>query len=215
MAFGRMLLLTLPLLALAGCGALGIGGPSPEAELSTSSYTPPMRWDHKPQASAWTQRSFAALDTHGAALPNITPRDIEAWCPGYPEASREERKAFWTGLLSTLSYHESTWRPAAVGGGGRWFGLVQIAPSTARLYGCNARSGAALKDGEANLSCAIRIMARTVARDGVVSQGMRGVAADWGPFHQRKKREDMRAWIKAQPYCEPKPKGPLALMRSR
>ena len=38
-------------------------------------------------------------------------------------------------------------------------------------------------------------------RDGVVSAGMRGVAADWGPFHSRAKREDMKRWMRKQPYC--------------
>jgi hypothetical protein len=131
----------------------------------------------------------------------VTPGDIEAWCPAYPEASQTQRRAFWAGLISTLAKHESTWNPRAVGGGGLWFGLVQIAPATARGYGCEARSGEALKDGTKNLSCAIRIMARTVPRDGVVSAGMRGVAADWGPFHSARKREDMRSWVREQPYC--------------
>jgi hypothetical protein len=49
----------------------------------------------------------------------------------------------------------------------------------------------------------LRIMAETVPRDGVVSAGMRGVAADWGPFHQGTKREDMRAWVSSQDYCQP------------
>ena len=48
---------------------------------------------------------------------------------------------------------------------------------------------------------ALRIMAVTVPRDGVVSAGMRGVAADWGPFHSRTKRTDMMKWTRAQPYC--------------
>ncbi|MEM0934909.1 MAG: transglycosylase SLT domain-containing protein [Pseudomonadota bacterium] len=175
---------------------------APQAELSTSGLAAPMRWDHHPEAEAWTETAFAALDTHGAALPELTPRDIEAWCPAYPEADTEQRKAFWTGLISTLAKHESTWNPSAVGGGGLWFGLVQIAPATARGYGCEARSGAALKDGPSNLSCAIRIMAYTVPRDNVVSRGMRGVAADWGPFHSSRKREDMRTWVSTQPYCQ-------------
>ncbi len=192
-------------LALSACAA---EGPSlmdritaPTADLSTSALTPPMRWDHHPQADDWTRTAFAALDTHGAALPSLTPADIETWCPGYPQAAPDERKAFWAGLISSLAKHESTWNPRAVGGGGRWFGLVQIAPATARGYGCEARSGEALKDGGKNLSCAIRIMSRTVPRDGVIAAGMRGVAADWGPFHSSRKRQDMQAWVRAQPYC--------------
>ncbi|MEM9248314.1 MAG: transglycosylase SLT domain-containing protein [Pseudomonadota bacterium] len=181
--------------------------PEREADLSTSGLTAPMRWDHLPEAEDWTSTALSALDTHGSVLPQVMPRDISTWCPAYPDADLEQRKAFWTGLISTLAKHESTWNPRAVGGGGLWFGLVQIAPATARGYGCEARSGAALKDGSANLSCAIRIMSHTVARDGVVSHNMRGVAADWGPFHSSRKREDMRAWVSAQPYCQAKSTG--------
>lgn len=160
------------------------------------------RWDHLGAGSGWTEATLAALRSHGAALTGIVPGDIDSWCPGYETASAQGREAFWVGLLSSLSYHESTWNPRAVGGG-LWYGLTQILPSTARLYGCEARSGAALKEGGANLSCAVRIMSSTVLRDGVVSQGMRGVAADWGPFHSPRKREDMRAWVSSQSYCQP------------
>ena len=170
-------------------------GTAAEAEL------PVLRWDHVDQGDAWTETTLEALRTHGATLLIEEPRDIAADCPAYPEASEEMSAAFWAGLLSTLAKHESTWRQTAVGGGGRWFGLTQISPGTARGYGCEARSGQALLDGEKNLSCAVRIMAETVPRDGVVSHGMRGVAADWGPFHSTRKREDMKAWTRAQPYC--------------
>lgn len=160
-----------------------------------------MRWDHISGSDAWTEATMAALATHGAALPALLPADIDDWCPGYEDQDAVGRSAFWAGLISALAKHESTWNPRAVGGGGLWFGLVQIAPPTARGYGCEARSGEALKTGPANLSCAVRIMASTVPRDGVVSRGMRGVAADWGPFHSARKREDMRAWTRAQSYC--------------
>lgn len=163
-----------------------------------------MRWDHRPEAHHWTEASLTALQAHGAALPQSVPADIETFCPGYEDASLEERRLFWTGLLSALAKHESTWRPEAAGGGGRWIGLLQIAPATARAYGCQARDVAALKDGEANLSCAIRIMSRTVARDGVVgAAGRGGIAADWGPFTVSSKREEMAAWTRSQPYCQP------------
>jgi hypothetical protein len=165
---------------------------------------PVMRWDHVPASAGWEQAGFAALQTHASVLPAMVPADIENWCPGYPTANEAEREAFWLGLLSALARHESTWNEQAVGGGGRWFGLVQISPATARHYGCQATSGAALLDGAANVSCALRIWAATVPRDGVVSEGTRGVAADWGPLHpsQSAKREEMRGWISQQPYCQ-------------
>ena len=164
---------------------------------------PRTRWENQPEAALWTRAALSALKEHGARLPQTVPRDIENWCPAYASADEKQRRAFWVGLISALARHESTFRPQAVGGGGRWFGLLQISPGTARGYGCRARSGAALKDGAANLSCAIRIMARTVARDQVVSEGMRGVAADWGPFHSRKKRTEMMNWTRRQTYCKP------------
>lgn len=191
-------LLALALASLAGCANFDLGGvfstKSDPRDLS-------MRWDHAPEADIWTATTWTALGDHGQALVNTMPADIATWCPAYPQANEAGRKAFWTGLLSTLAKHESTWNPRAVGGGGLWYGLVQIAPATARDYGCAAGSGEALKDGAANLSCAVRIMNVTVPRDGVVSQGMRGVAADWGPFHNASKRDDMINWMRAQPYC--------------
>ena len=171
------------------------------AAVTVAREMPDLRWDHVEGSDRWTLAAMRALERHGAALVDTVPRDIAEWCPAYPEADDWTRKAFWAGLLSTLTKHESTYRPHAVGGGGLWYGLVQILPATARGYGCEAETGAELKDGAANLSCAVRIMAETVPRDGVVSQGMRGVAADWGPFHSQRKREDMRAWVAAQPFC--------------
>ncbi|TFL16829.1 hypothetical protein DR046_17985 [Jannaschia formosa] len=162
---------------------------------------PDLRWDHVRGSSRWTRAAMQALDAHGQRLLETVPRDIEQWCPAYAEADEWGRKAFWAGLLSTLSKHESTYRPNAVGGGGLWYGLVQILPATARGYGCRARTGDALKDGALNMSCAVRILNVTVPRDGVVARGYKGVAADWGPFHSTAKREDMRRWLVRQPFC--------------
>ena len=176
--------------------------PVVEAEkISPAVIRPALGWDVAPNAERWTTAALKALDTHGAPLPDMVPADIDNYCPGYVDATEPERKAFWVSLLSALSKHESTWRPDVSGGEGRWHGLLQISPGTARGYGCVATSAAALKVGAANLSCAIRIMAVTVPRDGVISAGMRGVAADWGPFHQSRKRADIQARTRAQPFC--------------
>lgn len=192
-------LIALALTALAGCANI-----SPDTLYSSKNGPADdaaMRWDALPGADNWTGATLAALDSHGTALTSVVPADIDTWCPAYRTAPIEGRKAFWSGLISALAKHESTWNPRAVGGRGQWFGLVQISPATARHYGCAAGSGAALQDGAANLSCAVRIMSVTVPRDGVISAGMRGVAADWGPFHSADKREDMRAWTQSQSYC--------------
>ena len=80
-------------------------------------------------------------------------------------------------------------------------------PATARGYKCNVGTGEALKNGAANLSCGLRIMAHTVARDGVIhgrDSRWRGVAADWGPMRSPSKRADMARWLNQQTYCKPR-----------
>ena len=193
-------------LAVAGLALLVTTGCVPvqaEAESAPAMSLVSARWEHRPESDAWNAAAIKALADHGVPLLTTIPADADEWCPAYADQTEGGRAAFWVGLLSAMAKHESTWNPAAVGGGGKWFGLVQIAPATARGYGCRAQSGAALKAGGENLSCAVRIMAHTVPRDGVVSRGMRGVAADWGPFHSARKRADMMAWTRAQPYCQP------------
>lgn len=146
---------------------------------------------------------MAALRGPGRSLVQTVPGDIHAWCPTYRAASDRQRAAFWVGLVSTLAYYESTHNPDARGYGGPWFGLLQIVPATARGYACDVGTRDELFDGAANIRCGIRIMGVTVPRDGVISQGMQGIAADWGPFHSRRKREAMRDWVLNQAYCIP------------
>lgn len=164
---------------------------------------PSTRWEHRPGHAKWTRGALRALASHAEALPRMVPRDIATWCPAYPAATVQDRRAFWVGFMSALAKYESTYRADAVGGGGKWYGLLQILPATARGYKCRVGTGAALKDGAANLSCAARIMAVTVPRDGVIyAPGGKGVAADWGPMRSRAKRADMANWLRGQPYCQ-------------
>ncbi|APX91173.1 lytic transglycosylase [Brevirhabdus pacifica] len=161
-----------------------------------------MRWDFRPEGPVWTRTAINSLRAHGQPLVSSAPRDVAQYCPNYHNASEQERELFWAGLLSALAKHESTWRPEAVGGGNKWFGLLQISPATARGYGCRAKSGSALLDGAANLSCGVRIMARTVLRDNAIAANNRGIAADWTPFRKARMRAEMAAWTRQQPYCQ-------------
>nr|WP_235019404.1 transglycosylase SLT domain-containing protein [Tabrizicola flagellatus] len=164
---------------------------------------PPMQWDHHPEGDEWTESTLLALSTKDQMLSERVPADIETWCPGYETASVPERRAFWAGLLSAVAKYESTWNEKASGGGGRWIGLMQISPRSAANYGCEATSVGALKDGEANLECAVEIMSRQVARDGLVAGGgNRGIGRDWAPLRSNEKRSAMAAWTRAQPYCQ-------------
>ncbi len=191
-------------LSLAACNTDdgGVLEPEPVWFTMADADLPAARWDHQPMGKLWTRTAIGDL-VSGVGMPliNMVPKDIDAWCPAYPDQDRIGRAAFWTGLLSAMAKHESTFNEAAVGGGGQWFGLVQISPATAKHYDCGATTAGALKNGVGNLQCAITIMATTVPRDGVVAADGRGVAADWGPFHNAAKRADMRDWVSSQAYC--------------
>lgn len=184
--------------ACVGSGNGGkLNGPA-ESFLTASS----MGWERYSGSKEWTFEALEAVTDKDAALAAKVPADIEAWCPAYKEAPIEQRRAFWVGLMHAVSKHESTWNPAAAGGGGRYIGLMQISPRTAANAGCKAQSASALKDGGENLTCAVEIFAGNVARDGVVAgAGNRGVGRDWGPFRKSDKRTEMAAWTSAQPWC--------------
>ena len=165
---------------------------------------PRARWEHRGKGEFWTRVALSAVQTHGRPLIETLPKDIEDWCPAYAENDDEDRAAFWVGLLSTLSRYESTWNPAAVGGGGLWFGLLQIYPPTAEFRDCRVQTGEGLKRASANLNCAVRIMAVTVPRDNAISvkdTRWRGVAADWGPIRTPWMQRDMKRYTKRQTYC--------------
>ncbi len=182
-----------------------VASPEPVRPVAREGALPHTRWTHQPGHAVWNRAAISALKTHGRALVEMVPGDISNWCPAYDGADGAGRRAFWVGFLSALAKHESTYRPAAVGGGGKWYGLLQILPATARGYKCNVGTGEALKNGAANLSCAVRIMAVTVPRDGVIhgrDRKWRGVSADWGPMRSRAKRADIAGWLRRQPYCQ-------------
>ena len=164
---------------------------------------PAMRWDKRPKTADWTQRTLAAVGRHDDALASRVPTDIAAWCPGYPTAPLQNRRAFWAGLLSAVAKYESSWNPRASGGGGRYIGVMQISPHTAAQFNCTAHSEKALKDGAANLECAVEIMAVQVSRDGVVAgKGNRGIGRDWMPLRKSTNRAAMADWTSAQSYCQ-------------
>jgi hypothetical protein len=172
--------------------------------MAREDFLPRARWDDRAGTQAWTRAAMKAINNQRHDLSDIVPVDIASWCPAYVRNGEVRRDAFWIGMMSALARHESMFNPGAVGGGGLYYGLFQILPSTARHYRCEATTGQELRDPEANLACAIRIMSATVARDDAVSYydgRWRGVAADWGPMTNSDKRADMQDWTRAQNYC--------------
>ncbi len=191
--------LTLSALAL----ALLCSGAASANEVKKASDLPAMRWDHAAKAAEWTAEALAQVAEHDAELTHLIPKDIEVYCPGYAKASAEDRRAFWVSVLSATAKYESGFNAKAVGLHGRYVGLMQITLATARHSGCDATTTATLKDGKANLSCAIDIVAPRVAADGMVAgDGNKGIARDWGPWAKARTRATIAKWTRAQDYCQ-------------
>lgn len=187
---------------LALCAVLATSACVMPADGATDAM-PVMRWDHRPEAGQWTAATLDALRTEGAVLTSTVPVDVATFCPGYEDGSPAERQAFWAGLFSTIAKYESTWNPQAKGGGGRYIGLLQISPATARYVGCDLSRGG-LTDGATNLACAVKIAANRAPEGGGLVEGkgaLAGLVNDWGPMHDRSKVAEMAAWTRSQPYC--------------
>ena len=199
MRFTALLSLALAGLSLAACAEVKLPDLS---GILTAATLPVMRWDVRPEAANWTRAAYAAVAAHDAQLAMTVPKDIALFCPDYPKASLSDRRAFWVGLMSSTAKLESGFNPAAIGGGGRYIGLLQISPQTARQYQCSATTSKMLKNGSANLECAVAVFAPHVAADGMVAgNGNRGIARDWAPFHSASSRREIAAWTHAQDYC--------------
>ncbi len=191
--------LTLCALAL----ALLCSGPAVANEAKSANELPAMRWDSAAKAAEWTAEALAQVAEHDAELTDLIPKDIDLYCPGYAKASLQDRRAFWVSIISATAKYESGFNAKALGLNGRYVGLMQISLATARHSGCEATTTASLKDGKANLSCAIEIIAPRVAADGMVAgDGNKGIARDWGPWAKARTRATIAKWTRAQDYCQ-------------
>ena len=208
----RNRLMALATLALAGCGAAEAGRqattaptivpverPSATGRLASAmglrKNQPAMRWgEDNPE---WTDAALAALDSEGVTLLSTVPSDVMQFCPGYATQTRENRAAFWAGLVSAVAHHEG-----AAQGARR--GLLRLSRAQTQDSGCGAA-----EDGAGNLRCAVRVMAREVGRDGAIAggteaqgrRGWRGAARSWMPLRSREKRAEIASWTRRQSYC--------------
>ncbi len=197
----RLAAAVIGLAAIAGC----TDAPSRAATGTATVPVPATQWDHRPEAREWTLSTMGAIEDFGTSLIETPLADISTFCPGYKDATDIDRMAFWVGLFSGLARYESTWNPEAAGAGGRYRGLLQIFPQTARYRGCDINGAGELYDGATNLSCAVRIAAAAVERDGVVAGSpgnWGGVAADWPPMRNARKRAEIASFTSKQDYCQ-------------
>lgn len=190
-------------MGLAACDSTATANGANVARLTEAKAgsVPTMRWGKRSGSDEWTKAALTALEAEGVTLLSTTPSDVKNFCPGYASLSREQRKHFWVGLLSSVAKHESGYNPGAKGGGGRYLGLMQISAQTAQNYNCQG----SMLDGRNNMACAVKIAATNVGRDGTIAgaqgKGWRGVARDWMPLRSTEKRTDIAGWTSKQSYC--------------
>lgn len=197
----RLILAGMAALTLTACGTSDAVRSATTAPTiaPTNIRHPEMSWGT--DNAEWTAAALQALNEEGVTLLSTVPADVMQFCPGYAKQSRENRAAFWAGLISRVARHESSHNASAKGGGGRYLGLMQISRPTAKANGC----GGSLLKGEDNLRCAVRIVARQVAKDKAIvggKGGWRGVARDWMPLRNASKRADIANFTKKQSYCQ-------------
>lgn len=199
------------LVALAACETTG--GPTGGGPTRPTGY-PAAAWEARPEGRAWTMTAHQSIDTLAPHLVALVPTDIDAFCPGYRATNAAGRRAFYVSLLAELSRYESNFDPSVrytesfSDNAGRRVvsrGLLQLSQESANGYGCATTNAEQLHDPHTNISCAVRILARWVERDGVIagySNGAwRGASRYWSPFRDRNKLVDLQAALNAQPFC--------------
>lgn len=209
----RRLFVGLATIAVAGCGAIEAGRNATTAPTIAAAERPSLTErlasatglgkDAPPVQPAgedadWTQAALAALDTEGVILLSTVPADVMQFCPGYASQTRENRAAFWAGLVSAVAQFDGAAQPAGTAR------LLRISRPVAQENGC----GGSMAEGIDNMRCAVRIMARQVGRDGTIAgdsgegrRGWRGLARSWMPLRSSGTRDQIAGWTRSQSYC--------------
>lgn len=191
----------------------GASGPSSGPSAPLFGY-PAAGWDERPEGRQWTTLAHQAIDTLAPQLVSVVPADIDAFCPGYRNASPANRRAFYVALLAEVARYESNFDPSVrytesfKDSQGRPVvsrGLLQISQESANGYGCAIATADQLQDPATNIQCGVRILDRWIRQDqlvtGYVSGSWRGASRYWAVLRDRNKLVDMQAALNARPHC--------------
>ena len=166
--------------------------PTPKPTPATMLATP--LWEAKAtDGKLWTAHVMKRLDTLGSALLKAQPSDAATFCPKFKSLTQEQRKQFYTYLISAMTRYESNFTPSmsfkegfddSDGNPVISRGLLQISIESGNAYGCGFRNTNDLHNPYLNLDCGIRILNRWIGeRDlriaGKVGSKWRGGARYW------------------------------------
>jgi hypothetical protein len=167
------------------------------ADIEIHAYSPKHSWKDR-----WTVALKDELkkDEYGEKFLQlkIDEEDLQSLsCPGYNQASFEEKKDFWVVFFSALTRAESAFNEKAVSRasrGHRSFGLLQLARVTAKGKCSIISPEKSVLNGEDNLRCGLRLMSWQLLgapdksgknhRPDLVGQLFGKTIFQWGPLRQ-------------------------------
>jgi len=165
------------------------------------------RWDDRVGGSAWTQYTREAIDDYGLNQEKV-PSDVTAFCPKFNSLGNEQRKMFWTYLVSSITELESGFDPKnsyheKFGKKQYSRGLMQMSYESTKGYLCPIHKESDLFIPELNLNCGVKILDHWVAKDGLIAgrSGKKwlGGSRYWAVL--RFKSAIIRGWTKQLPFC--------------
>lgn len=128
------------------------------------------------QSLKWTKTVLEVVRANKRTLDRAN--DVENFCPGYRKSTSKAQEMCWVVVMSAITKLESSFNPetqAREGNGDLSVGLLAMSGHQCK----NARTLKGLKNPIENLKCGTRKMIELVGRDGYISRGFRGGAANW------------------------------------
>lgn len=159
-------------------------------------------------------------ETERLAGPSLVaePIDLSIYCPKWKALTLPDRKGLFLSLISAMSKFESGFDPATEykenfkDSKGNWIisrGLLQLSVESANGYGCQVTEKS-LHDAKTNLTCAIIILNRWIAKDryfgssiGAAKNKHMGGARYWSVLREKSKsREKIYTFTRSQKMCQ-------------
>jgi len=206
------LCLLLPPLLLSGCSIASSGKDKKVLKIAA--------WQYNDSQIDLDKLTINAVKLYGQDLINALPKDIKDYCPNYKNATNEKKTQFWTALISSLSYFESThsstvsYAEKFTNSKGKTVvsrGLLQISLESSNGYQCDVTQENQLHQPRVNLECGVKILSHLVKKDAVISAKKQklmgksswlGAARYWSPFRDDVKNKTMALNTKMQAYCQ-------------
>jgi Transglycosylase SLT domain len=127
---------------------------------------PKLDWNNE----NWTYHLVNEINK--SKLPDLNPKDVDAYCPKYNELNRNKKRDMWAVLAVAIAKRESNFKPTTVfkeSNGIDSIGLYQL--SYGDRFCPKNKSIGDLQDPLINISCAVKTMEFHVANDGIIASG--------------------------------------------